>query len=441
MLQIIESINLKLNNPDGTNKTVSFDHWTITAYDENMHRKAYVLDAYGRIVSVLEYNNDPVLRINKEFYTYNTTYTYDTTDNLIKITDALGNTYTFTYDTLGRRISLTDPDIGTWSYSYDESGNLIKQTQNGGGNLVTGDGYYREYNGLNQLVKIRNGSTSSAPQIENYTYDPFGQRVKIMRNDSAKTVIYTPFKEFMRIKNSTGTYDYTYIYQDGILVARVNPDGSKWYYHSDQLGSTTLVTDQNGNVVEQTFYSPYGEIIGGGTKEVKLYTGQFKDNILCQYYYGKRYFSPCWGIFIQFDPTTPNPYNPQYLNRYAYALNNPYKYVDTTGLLAVQVGGGVSGGAGILYDIIGIGGGVGGGLVISHDQSVGWQVGSYTQYGGGLYVGKSGASVGLEITITPSAKTVKDVGGLSASGTLQIARGPIQVGGICLVEYDLPVSL
>ena len=31
------------------------------------------------------------------------------------------------------------------------------------------------------------------------TYDPFGQRVKIERNDTAATVIYTPFKELMRI--------------------------------------------------------------------------------------------------------------------------------------------------------------------------------------------------------------------------------------------------
>jgi hypothetical protein len=50
-------------------------------------------------------------------------------------------------------------------------------------NLVSGDGYYREYDSLNQMVKIRNGSTAVSPVVENYTYDPFGQRVKVMRND------------------------------------------------------------------------------------------------------------------------------------------------------------------------------------------------------------------------------------------------------------------
>lgn len=53
------------------------------------------------------------------------------------------------------------------------------------------------HNDLNQLTIIRNGNSADASQIENYTYDPFGQRVKIERNDTAATVIYTPFKEFM----------------------------------------------------------------------------------------------------------------------------------------------------------------------------------------------------------------------------------------------------
>ncbi len=41
-------------------------------------------------------------------------------------------------------------------------------------------------------------------EIENYTYDPFGQRIKTERNDTAQTKIYTPFKELMRIVNSSG---------------------------------------------------------------------------------------------------------------------------------------------------------------------------------------------------------------------------------------------
>ena len=220
--------------------------------------------------------------------------------------------------------------MGNWTYAYDLVGNLITQRQNGGGNLVTGDGYYREYDGLNQLIKIRNGSTSSSPILENYTYDPFGQRIKISRNDTTNTTVYIPFKELMRIKNSTGTFDFTYVYQEGILVARVNPDGSKYFYHPDHLGSTTLITDSNGNVVENSYYSPYGELLGGGLADPKLYTGQFKDQtntyMLCNVPY-----KPEWGLRLRPDPIVQNPYNPQFLNRYSYALGNPYKYKDPCG--------------------------------------------------------------------------------------------------------------
>ena len=44
-----------------------------------------------------------------------------------------------------------------------------------------------------------------------------------------------------------------------------------------------------------------------------------------------RYYSPKTGQFIQPDHTIPNVYNPQALNRYSYAYNNPYKYIDPTG--------------------------------------------------------------------------------------------------------------
>ncbi len=321
-----------VRNPDGTNKTILFNHRLVTAFDENRHRKQYVLDGYDRISNVLEFNNNPildaVLNVTSE-EVYNTSYEYDTSDNLVKITDALGNKFAFTYDSLGRRITLSDPDLGNWSYEYDLVGNLITQKQNGGGNLVSGDNYYREYDGLNQLIKIRNG-TSTSPVVEEYSYDPFGQRIKITRNDTANTTIYTPFKELMRIKNSTGSYDFTYVYQEGILVARVNPDGSKYFYHPDHLGSTTLITDSNGNVVENTYYSPYGETLANGLADSKLYTGQFRDQtgtyMLCNVPY-----KPEWGLRLRPDPIVQNPYNPQFLNRYAYALGNPYKYKDPCG--------------------------------------------------------------------------------------------------------------
>ncbi len=51
----------------------------------------------------------------------------------------------------------------------------------------------------NYLIGFEVFLENHSVEIENYTYDPFGQRIKILRNDSANTTIYTPFKELMYI--------------------------------------------------------------------------------------------------------------------------------------------------------------------------------------------------------------------------------------------------
>ena len=53
-------------------------------------------------------------------------------------------------------------------------------------------------------------------------------------------------------------------------------------------------------------------------------------------YYGARNYNPEQGQFIQADKQLPEIYDPQQLNRYAYARNNPYKYVDPNGKTIVD---------------------------------------------------------------------------------------------------------
>ena len=49
------------------------------------------------------------------------------------------------------------------------------------------------------------------------------------------------------------------------------------------------------------------------------------------YDYKARFYDAALGRFISADTVVPNPGNPQDLNRYAYAANNPLRYVDPTG--------------------------------------------------------------------------------------------------------------
>ena len=273
------------------------------------------------------------------------------------INDTLGNEYRFRHDSLGRKIQLEDPDVGTYYYKYDLTGNLVQQV-GGGGNLITGDGFYREYNELNQLIRVRNGSNSTGNILEEYTYDPYGNRVKIKRYDAANTTVYTPYREWTRIANISGTYDFTYIYDGSTLVGRINPDGSKHYFHDDHLGSVSLITNQSGAIIEQTFFEPFGSIMQGGTTEDKLYTGQFSDDLTGQYSFGGRYYLPGEHLFTSVDQifydisrfkAIPKSiiYNPQGLNKYSYTLNNPYVYIDPSGYFSIYIGGGYQAGSGI----------------------------------------------------------------------------------------------
>ncbi|MEW6085137.1 MAG: RHS repeat-associated core domain-containing protein [Chloroflexota bacterium] len=59
------------------------------------------------------------------------------------------------------------------------------------------------------------------------------------------------------------------------------------------------------------------------------------------YHYGARFYSPKLGRFLSADTIVPNPFNPQDYNRFAYVRNNPVRYVDPSGHVCVQNGGGV----------------------------------------------------------------------------------------------------
>jgi RHS repeat-associated protein len=114
-------------------------------------------------------------------------------------------------------------------------------------------------------------------------------------------------------------------YANGRRIA-TRLDDELYYLHSDPLGSTTLVTDENGDVVGRVQYDPYGNLISNSLPaelSTYLFTGQRWDEDLDLYDYRARFYDPQTGSFISPDSIIPDPLNPAAWNRYAYVYGNP----------------------------------------------------------------------------------------------------------------------
>ncbi len=213
------------------------------------------------------------------------------------------------------------------SRTYDANGNLLRNSD---------EDFYREYNSLNQLSIIRNATNDNI--IQEYIYHPTEERVLVKKTyDESETLVETVVyfdKTNVRVINDSGTYDTTYVYHEGSLVAE-ELSGVKTYHHSDHLGSSTVVTDSSGDVIENTSYSPYGEVLTGGSSRYD-YEGKETDEVTREIDFEARMSNSEYGIFNQPD-NIMNTYNPQGLNPYMFEDGNPMSKIDPDGRMALMV--------------------------------------------------------------------------------------------------------
>jgi RHS repeat-associated protein len=119
-------------------------------------------------------------------------------------------------------------------------------------------------------------------------------------------------------------------------VADTNPITTSTFYHSDQIGSTEITTDSAGWPTSSETYYPFGEEASSisPTNHYK-FTGKERDTESGNDYFGARYYASSMGRMLSPDPSQlfyADPTNPQSLNLYSYAQNNPLKNIDPTGL-------------------------------------------------------------------------------------------------------------
>ena len=99
----------------------------------------------------------------------------------------------------------------------------------------------------------------------------------------------------------------------GYVAADTSEVEETFYYHSDHLGSTSYITDQQANVTQYDAYLPYGELLVDEHSSSADLPYKFNDKELDEetglYYYGARYMNPVTSMWYGVDPLTE-----QYVN-------------------------------------------------------------------------------------------------------------------------------
>jgi RHS repeat-associated protein len=296
-------------------------------------------------------------------------------------------------DALNNQLLVTatkcSPPAPNWSVnSYNQITNSGYTYANSGGNTADGGTYTYTYDAENRLTSVVTGSGTYC-----YAYDGNGLRVQKGTGSggscSAPTVnkLYWHDAGGNTIAETDGTGSTTnssyneYVSFAGQLIAQSNPSsGNVYYYVSDHLGSTRVVTNASGSPCYEADFLPYGleNTPSGFTNSCSTnykFTGYERDTETGNDYAFARYYSQREERFLSPDPLDGDITDPQTLNKYAYVRNNPTNLTDPSGLMTCSddscVGfdpcpadcGGAegSGGTGCLVLCLGGNGGYGGG--------------------------------------------------------------------------------
>jgi RHS repeat-associated protein len=220
--------------------------------------------------------------------------------------------------------------------------------------------------------------------------------------------------------------------------------GNVTYIHTDGLGSLVARTDAVGTVISRTRYEPYGYVASGTTPTIG-FTGHVNDADTGLTYMQQRYYDPVAGRFLSIDPVTTDANTGGSFNRYAYANNNPYRWIDPDGRGAISAEAMLGFGAGItigyakgeLAITINAGAGVGGGIQIDPRSSesgrmsptsdlakpslAGVTVAGYSKAGVDLKTPLGSAGLGMKVGGGKDLTTGQNIGGRSAEAGVSLS--------------------
>jgi RHS repeat-associated protein len=195
---------------------------------------------------------------------------------------------------------------------------------------------------FNKISQVNEGEVQA-----NFSYGIDHQRVKqiITTNQeiSQEKIYYGD--DYEKIINDNGTKGIHYISSPkGICAAiEINQDNeiSIKYILTDNLGSFQVVTDQNGNLLEELSFDSWGRRRNPSTwsrEDVPTefifdrgFTGHEHMDVFRLINMNGRIYDPITGRYLSPDPLIQSPDFSQSLNRYSYCMNNPLTFKDPNG--------------------------------------------------------------------------------------------------------------
>ena len=326
-------------NPDGTPRAVA--HGPI--------RQEYAYDLDKNLTGLTVRSGEALLS--------HASYAYDGNGNRIR-KQALDGTTLYQYDALNQ-LQRVDYPAYSEELFYDKAGNRARR-------LVGGEEELYQYDPRNRLMALTRGGVTAPFQYDNagnllqddkarYSYDAFNRTVKVETFDG-NVQVNRYDAEGLRHEMEENGWLVRFIFHKGEAVAEQeensnvirlirgseliarssDSESARTYYHyaSDEMGSTTHIVDEQGNVQNRYAYDAWGKI------EVKeeavpnrfTYYGQQIDPITQQYYLRARFYNPVIGRFTQEDT-----YRGDGLNLYAYCHSNPIYYTDPSGFSTPRV--------------------------------------------------------------------------------------------------------
>ncbi|WP_284982363.1 SpvB/TcaC N-terminal domain-containing protein [Arthrobacter sp. efr-133-TYG-118] len=275
---------------------------------------------------------------------YTETYSYDPVGSLLNLrhtTDATSTgAYTRAYIQADGSNRLATMTVGTLTanYGYDPSGNMIAETTS----------RLFEWDYANRLATYRTQAGAEPSVYAQYRYDASGRRViKLVRNqngpNSVTIYIGAGFERTLYTQPAAGTttHDTLHILDSANRIASIrrgdpipgDPMPPITYTLSDRLGSSTVVADPTGVLLNREEYTPYGETsFGSYARKRYRYTAKERDEESSLYYHGARYYAPWLTRWTSCDPSGVSRDGP---NLYAFAKDNPTNWTDPTGHSAV----------------------------------------------------------------------------------------------------------